>query len=580
MPSLSIASVVVFAVYCVGSLLWRHLRHRLLRRQTCVLDLEQLGLSRSVDQKIRGTAVICGGSLAGLFTARVCHDHFDEVVIVEPEVWADRPDAQRQDAWNQENTRSRIVQYESLHGISPVVPVSAYLPNGYQVPYNDLPSWHCAIFLQTLQKNARHQIYCTCSIHWLPLFNDVFSSIGPADHVVSTWGRWSKKPYDQYNGVLPDSMTASRRGFETLLRRLVLGGGHKNIRQVIGTVTGISRSASNPEYLDRVTIRTTAGTREIDAALVVGAASAGMKWLRREGYGQSDTYPSGKLPLNELKIAYDQKIVYSTVKLHVPPELGDRLPGLPAPFDECGLIYACIADPVLDCRGITLQRIEGNLVQICCAVFGAGELPQTLEQIKKYAQSIVTRVPILLWFFQILDMLDEVEDTMACSQVPFAGASYIRFDKAVSLPPNWIAIGDSVMKVNPLFGQGIVKALMGAICLNTLLQKRDATAGIPKDFSAEFFETQGNKISPFWDADKVWDYGYHTTVPIAGEKLADSWFLRWYTRQLIKLSFDDVQVGSILWHVNMQLAPPIDAMHPGIVLKVLWATVKGFFVTE
>ena len=34
------------------------------------------------------------------------------------------------------------------------------------------------------------------------------------------------------------------------------------------------------------------------------------------------------------------------------------------------------------------------------------------------------------------------------------------------------------------------------------------------------------------------DYGYHTTVPIAGEKLADSWFARWYTRQLIKLSFN------------------------------------------
>ncbi|KAK0188415.1 hypothetical protein F5146DRAFT_1139933 [Armillaria mellea] len=554
MPLLSIASVVVFVVYCVGSFLWRRLRHGHLQKQTCILDLERLGLSRSADQKIHGTAVICGGSLAGLFTARVCHDHFDEVVIVEPEVWADRPDAKRQDAWNQENTRSRIMQYESLHG-----PIQRFAFMAL-----------CNLFTNFTKE-------CQAS--------DILQVVGPADYPISMWGRWSKKPYGQYNGVLPDTMTASRRGFETLLRRLVLGGRHKNIRQVIGTVTGVSRSTFNPEYIDRVTIRTTAGAQEINAALVVdctGAASAGMKWLRREGYGQSETYPSGKLPFEELKIAYDQKIVYSTVQLCVPPELGKRLPGLLASFDRCGLIYVCIADPVLDCRGITLQRIEGNLhrafpVHICCAVFGAGELPQTLEEIKKYTQSIVTRVPIPLWVFQIFDMLEEVEDTMTCSQVPFSGASYIRYDKAVSLPPNWIAIGDSVMKVNPLFGQGIVKALMGAICLNTLLQRRDA---ILKDFSAEFFEMQGNKISPFWDADKVWDYGYHTTVPIAGEKLADSWFARWYTRQLIKLSFDDVQVGSILWHVNMQLAPPIDAMHPGIVLKVLWATFKGFFSTE
>ncbi|KAK0202371.1 hypothetical protein DFS33DRAFT_1275483 [Desarmillaria ectypa] len=517
MPSILIASAIAFVVYWAGPLLWRYIRYKLLGKQTCVLDLEQLGLSRSVDQKIHGTAVICGGSIAGLFTARVCQDHFDEVIIVEPEVWADRPDAKRQDVWNQENTRSRIMQYESLHDFTKECQASDILHFG----------------------------------------NNLFSSVGPADYPISTWGRWSKKPYEQYNGVLPDTITASRRGFETLLRRLVLGGRHRNIRQA----------------------------HEKSASLWLSVRQTSMKWLRREGYGQSETYPSGKLPLDELKIAYDQKIVYSTLKLHVPPELGKRLPGLSASFEKCGLIYACIADPMLDCRGISLQRIEGNF----------DELPRTLEEIKKYAQSIVTRDPIPSWFFQILDMLEGVKDTLTCSQVPFSGASYITFDKAVNLPPNWIAIGDSVMKVNPLFGQvhisfkfsdrssnillycrqGIIKALMGAICLNTLLQKRDATAEIPKDFSAEFFEMQRNKISPFWEADKVWDYGYHTTVPIAGEKLADSWFLRWYTRQLIRLSFEDEQAGSILWHANMQLAPPIDAMHPGIVLKILWATFKG-----
>ncbi|KAK0501776.1 hypothetical protein EDD18DRAFT_1144312 [Armillaria luteobubalina] len=530
MPSLSVTSAVVFAVYCAGSLLWRYLRHAHLKMQICIPDLERLGLPRDADRKIHVIAVICGGSLAGLFTARVCHDHFDEVIVVEPEVWADQPDAQRHDVWNQENTRSRIMQYESLHG-----PIQRFAFMAL-----------CNLFTGFAKE-------CEAS--------NILYVVGPADYPFSMWGRWSKKPYDQYNGILPVTMTASRRGFETLLRRLVLSGRHKNIRQVIGTVTGVSRSTSNPEYLDRVIIRTTAGSREIDAAFVVdctGAASAGMKWLRREGYGQSET-------------------VYWTLKFHVPPELGNRLSRLPASFEDCGLTYACLTDPVLDCRGITLQRIEGNLLHICCAVFGAGELPQTLEEIKKYTQSMVVRVPIPLWVFQVLDLLEEVEDSMTCSQVPFAGASYIRFDKAVNLPPNWIAIGDSVMKVNPLFGQGIAKALMGTICLNTLLQTRNA---ITKGFSAEFFEMQGNKISPFWDTDKVWDYGYHTTVPITGEKLADSWFARWYTRQLIKLSFDDVQVGSVLWHVNMHVVPPIDAMHPGIILKVLWATVKGFFATE
>ncbi len=37
---------------------------------------------------------------------------------------------------------------------------------------------------------------------------------------------------------------------------------------------------------------------------------------------------------------------------------------------------------------------------------------------------------------------------------------------------------------------------------------------------------------------RIKDYGYHSTVPIPGETLSVGWLSRWYTRQLIILSFD------------------------------------------
>ncbi|KAK0466719.1 uncharacterized protein EV420DRAFT_1260875 [Desarmillaria tabescens] len=528
----------VSTVYCAGLLFWQILRHSLLRKQTCVLDLQHLGSSRNGDQKIHGTAVICGGSLAGLFTARICHDHFDEVVIVEPEAWADDSDAKRQDAWNQAKPRSRVMQYKSLQG--PIQPFA------FMALCNLFPG---------LAKE--------CEV------SDV--TVGSSDFRSSTWGRWQKKPCNQYTGTLPDTMTAGRPGLETLMRRLVLGSRYKNIQQMIGTVAGISRDASSPGRLDRVTIRTVGGTQEIKASMVVdctGPASAGLKWLKREGYGRSDMYPRGKVPLEKIKVAYDQKITYSTSSFHVPLELGNRLPGLPASYEKCGVIYICVTDPTLDCRGMHIQRSEGNFRKPLPPY-----LPRTLEEIKRYAQTMVTWEPIPPSVFELLDMLEEVEDTMTCSHLPFSGASYIRYDKAVNLPTNWIAIGDSVMKVNPLFGQGVAKALLGAICLNTLLQKCAATGAIPKDFSTKFFEMQKNKISHLCP-----DYGYHTTVPIPGETLSDGWLLRWYTRQLIILSFDDLRAGSALWHINMMLAPPIDAMEPGLVLKVVWHAFKRFAV--
>ncbi len=79
-----------------------------------------------------------------------------------------------------------------------------------------------------------------------------------------------RMPYAEYGGTLPKTIHASRAGTETFLRRLVLGGDYKNIRQIIGTVTGVPRNPHNPEFIDHVTVRTPEGTQNIAASLVIG----------------------------------------------------------------------------------------------------------------------------------------------------------------------------------------------------------------------------------------------------------------------------------------------------------------------
>ncbi|KAK0466728.1 uncharacterized protein EV420DRAFT_644207 [Desarmillaria tabescens] len=179
-----------------------------------------------------------------------------------------------------------------------------------------------------------------------------------------------------------------------------------------------------------------------------------------------------QLPLDKLKISYEQKLHYSTLQLRAPPELGRKLPGLPVPYDECGMIYVFIPDPNKENRCIYSQRIDGDFIQLC---FGAsssesGELPKTLEEAKAWARSLITEVPIPEGWFAMVDMLKEVQDSMTCSQVRFAPSTWIRYEKGVNLPSNWIAAGDSVMRVNPIFGHGCSKVIYGAICLNKLLQ--------------------------------------------------------------------------------------------------------------
>lgn len=106
---------------------------------------------------------------------------------------------------------------------------------------------------------------------------------------------------------------------------------------------------------------------------------------------------------------------------------------------------------------------------------GEYELPKTLEEGKAFVRSLITEKPIPETFFAMLDMLDEVTDTMTYSHVRYrafaffiipmemlitlaAGSSYIRYEKAVNLPSNWVALGDSVMRVNPVFGYAWVES--------------------------------------------------------------------------------------------------------------------------
>ena len=117
-----------------------------MRKFTVVPDLAKAG-TRRAGKLYPGTAVVCGGrcathapahcarfskarrSIGGLLTARVCADHFERVVVVEPEAWTFTDEARdpprdivrdvEKDSTKYrtvQSSRSRVYQYGSIHG--------------------------------------------------------------------------------------------------------------------------------------------------------------------------------------------------------------------------------------------------------------------------------------------------------------------------------------------------------------------------------------------------------------------------------------------------------------------------------
>ncbi|KAF8590243.1 hypothetical protein K439DRAFT_1657511 [Ramaria rubella] len=69
-PRFTIPALATFFVWRV----YRLLKDIVYGRLTALRGLDHLGTKRR--HKIEGTAVICGGSISGILTARVCANHF------------------------------------------------------------------------------------------------------------------------------------------------------------------------------------------------------------------------------------------------------------------------------------------------------------------------------------------------------------------------------------------------------------------------------------------------------------------------------------------------------------------------
>ncbi|KAF8811474.1 hypothetical protein BYT27DRAFT_7208525 [Phlegmacium glaucopus] len=494
------------------------------------------------------TRVLDYYSISGLVTARVCHDHFERVLIIEPEGWLFTDDGMPTQAWTQKNKRTRVMQYRSGQGPMQLM--------GFLGLKRLFPSF---------EKE--------CSASGVQIL--------PADWKQNIAGKHVPEPYKSFKGKLPEIPHWGRAGLESLLRRLVLGQQkYPNIETMVGTVTAVHADPADPSRIQKVSVRTADGIQNVEATMVADCtgSTAGMKWLERAGYGYKIFYPKGTYPLDQLKITFDHRVHYSTLRYRVPVSMNSKLP-VPGGFGNCGMIYTCFGDCPSDGRVAALLRVDGNIVEIICGAWGSSDLPKDTETLEAYLTSFDATLeePMPSWVFEIVSQFKAESVPFTHEAVRTPPAVYERYQYGVNLPFNMVAIGDSVMRVNPVYGHGILKAILGATALNTVLTtiKGREPQILPRDFAKQFFTKQAAKIEPMWQITKTYDYGFTTTTPLAGEPLSTGRLLRWYGAHLVHLAAVDEQICFALWHVRMFLAPGIESLHPKFVAKVLWRALTG-----
>jgi 2-polyprenyl-6-methoxyphenol hydroxylase-like FAD-dependent oxidoreductase len=164
-----------------------------------------------------------------------------------------------------------------------------------------------------------------------------------------------------------------------------------------------------------------------------------------------------------------------------------------------------------------------------------------------------------------LDIYQEIENGTPLSNTSIYRIPQIvwrRFDKLESLPIGLILIGDTVCRIDPVFGQGMSIAILESLALQKLLQKHN---GELHKVPSAFHKKAAKIIAPIWNMVITEDFRYPATK---GKKPFGLSVQQWYAKNIFLLSSQNQEVYDSFVKV-MNLVRPITSLMKPSILKVV-----------
>ena len=241
-----------------------------------------------------------------------------------------------------------------------------------------------------------------------------------------------------------------------------------------------------------------------------------------------------------------------------------RLYRLPAGFgDEWKCAYIQAAPPRLTRAGV-LFPVEGG--RFLLTVMGGGkDYPPTDEEwFKEFAQSLPGHV---------------IHETISRSEPLTPVVSYRatenrrrHFERLTRLPENFLVLGDAACAFNPVYGQGMTTAALGAQALDEALRERPRRGSDSADFSLRFQRKLAAVNAAPWLLATGEDFRFPN---VSGSRATLSTrLMHRYMDGVVSLSTRDTRVRSVLLQAFHMLVPPSALFRPSIALRVALHSIR------
>ncbi len=297
-------------------------------------------------------------------------------------------------------------------------------------------------------------------------------------------------------------------------------------RDVLGLLPGAGGVAG-------VRVRSRAGEEEVGADLVVDATGRGSlapRWLAEIGYPRPE------------ETTVDAHLGYASRLYARPPNFRAGWKG----------VYVQVAPPDFT-RGGVLFPIEGDR-WMATLVGGDRDYPPTDERgFMDFARSL--RAPTIHETLQGAEPLTPVRRYRATEN------RRRHYERLSRMPENFLVTGDAACAFNPVYGQGMTTAALGAEALEACL--RGDLAGLSKRFQKKLAKVNA---AP-WMLATGEDYRYRGTE--GGTLDLMTRFMHRYMDRVMELSTGDAAVRLRLLKAFNLIEPPTTLFHPYLAAKVL-----------
>ncbi|KAG8993688.1 hypothetical protein FRB90_000621 [Tulasnella sp. 427] len=510
----------------------------LVPKLTILKDVEELHKPRK-GGRIPGRVVICGGSVGGMLAAAVCADHFESVLIVESEAWANEQGSEIPERRQYRTTSD---------GYQAIVP-----------PRTRVMQYYVANFLQPPLYMALSRLFPK-----LPEQMDHFglgSTLAVMRLIFRYGGVYTEDPYTNVTikeGV-PLTLNITREATETLIRRS-LKQSRSNVTFKTGTVTGFIRDG---DRLGGVSVRTEGGEVDERGDLVIDATGPTQ-------FGFHKALNAAGFPVSpSLRVEYDPGMKYTTGVWTLPEQVRKNWP-VPGGYQIAPILAMTPDAEAGESRAFYLVTVEKDQMLITTGGWNEPQACHSMAEVRAYVQSLDGQEHLPNWAWTLFDLLEEheAECTPFYTDAKVGPLNWVRWQMAEGLPPNFIAIGDAIMKLNPVYGQGITKTCIDITTLDAVLRRIQSKLPLP-NVSKLFFDREAPRVEGLWDGTRANDYGWPGTIPVEGEDLDHNAFMRKWGRDCIFLGRKDSAIHRIWWSVNMMVAPGTDLFSPRIVVKMM-----------